>query len=174
MKNAAYFNWLTSIIFNKTSGEGCYKLLSSLFSRYFDVFLIERDVNRAEDGISLRDRYVQETGNAYPELSAKCTFLEMMVALAIRMENVMSNPEFGDRTYCWFWIMIENIGLYDMTDAYFGQDKVDIAINKVLNRDYAYDGSGGGLFILDHPRADLRKTELSYQKSWFCTQLLEG
>ena len=41
-----------------------------------------------------------------------CSVLEMMIALSMRCEEqIMDDPDIGNRTGQWFWDMIDNLGL---------------------------------------------------------------
>lgn len=41
-----------------------------------------------------------------------CSVLEMIIALAIRLEeHIMDDPDIGNRTGQWFWDMIVSLGL---------------------------------------------------------------
>ena len=91
----------------------------------------------------------------------------MMIALAIRCENdIMDNPNMGDRTSQWFWGMITNLGLGSMTDRNFDIRYVDEIIERFLDRKYEPDGKGG-LFRIRHFNRDLRKVEIWYQLCWY-------
>ena len=115
-----------------------------LYSREF-YWSVDHDENRAEDGLNLRERFADEFGYDYDFLdgpgSSECTILEMMVALASRCENeIMYNPDEGDRTWVWFWGMIENLGLTGMDDAHFNPWYVNRILDIFLNREYEKDG----------------------------------
>ena len=58
-----YFNWLCDLVCKKRySKEFSYrKLLTHLHNTEF-TFTIKRDINRAKDGISLRDRFADQRG----------------------------------------------------------------------------------------------------------------
>ena len=43
-------------------------------------------------------------------------------------------------------------------------------LNTFLNRDYNFDGSNGGLFKVEKPRADMRKTDLWMQLNWWLVE----
>ena len=89
-----------------------------------------------------------------------CSVLEMMIALAIRCEeNIMDNPEVGDRTGQWFWGMIANLGLGAMYNSRFDREYVDETIARFLNRDYDPDGKGG-LFRVKNCDHDMRDMEI--------------
>lgn len=167
--NELYFAWLIDVV------GGCSNRKETSFSkllrRLHDIefrYSIERDGNRAEDGLSLRYRFSCErtdVADAELYLEGPCSVLEMMVALSIRCEEVMDDPCYGDRTSQWFWNMVKNLGLGCMTDARFDIDIVDDAIARMLNREYEPDGTGG-LFRVRHQTRDLRDVELWHQLCW--------
>lgn len=128
-------------------------------------YIIHNDKNRALDGIDLRSRFMD--GDARFMDDDPCSVLEMMIALAIRCEeNIMDNPEVGDRTGQWFWGMVVNLGLGSMTDDRYDEEYVDFVINKFLDRDYEPDGEGG-LFHIRRCRQDVRDVEIWYQLCWY-------
>ena len=171
--NDNYFKWLCDIVcgnrFYKNISYN--KLLEYLHSIEFK-FIIRNDVNRAKDGIDLRRKYYLLTGLHANMNDCPCTVLEMIIALAVRCEeSIMDNPSFGDRTGQWFWSMINNLGLSDMTDDRFNEDIVSDKIDIFLNREYDSDGRGG-LFRIKHCRRDLRKVEIWYQLCWYLDQFV--
>ena len=90
-------------------------ILHELFTTPF-IWKVADDANRARDGIALRDRFEDESGE-HLYMNRGCSMLEMMVALAVRMEDdILFDPDFGDRTAVWFWDMMEDSGLifYDL------------------------------------------------------------
>lgn len=118
-----YFKWLLERVDDgKHNPDSYVKLLRLLHTTTFE-WHIERDINRAADGKNLRYTYEYMTHRTC-EFSGDCTVLEMMVALACRMESdIMDNPEFGNRTGQWFWAMINNLGLIRMTNSRFNEAK---------------------------------------------------
>lgn len=169
-----YFDWMYDLMCNgRYAKEISYrKLLSHLHSTEFK-YLIQRDENRAEDGVDLRYRFAVQNGyNRSPDtvtryLDGPCSVLEMMVALAIRCEEgIMDDPSMGDRTQQWFWGMIVNLGLGAMTDKRYDKWAVDDILEKFLNRDYESDGKGG-LFRVRGCNRDMRTAEIWYQMCWY-------
>lgn len=159
-----YFHWLASLV--DTDPNRDYKgLLMELHSIEFSnetARLIPNDDNRIEDGIALRDRFKEETGcKACSYLNGPCTVLEMLVALAYRIEDVIGN----NYVYS-FWEMLGNLNLDkyddDTIDELGNADDIDDHITELLNRTYSRNGVGG-LFPLDHPSKDQRKVEIWYQ-----------
>lgn len=171
-----YFDWMYSIVtdkdYVKNKKLSYRKLLSTLHTREF-YFILPMDENRALDGIDLRNRFAYECSkfekNDIMEcLNGPCSVLEMMVALAVRMEDEIMG--FGSQ---WFWLMIFNMGLNDMLDGAFDRKKVEHAINILLDREYQKDGTGG-LFIVKHHAEDLRNIEIWYQMQWYLGEINIG
>lgn len=165
-----YFDWMYNIVadkkYVKNKKISYRKLLSTLHTREF-YFILPMDENRALDGIDLRGRFAYEIEDKFDRcdvlecLDGPCSVLEMMVALAIRMEEELIG--FGPQ---WFWLMIFNMGLNDMLDGAFDRYKVEHAINILLDRAYEKDGTGG-LFIVKKHVEDLRDIEIWYQMQWY-------
>ena len=172
--NERYFEWLCRLV--------CYDVEFDLvshqrFLRYLHniefVYTIDMDANRAEDGIYLRYRFGYESNYDDRMVSSllddrQCSVLEMLVALAVRCEeNIMSDPDIGNRTGLWFWDMIDNLGL-DHLDT---EEHVRQVITKFLNREYEANGEGG-LFTLKHCNRDLREIEIWYQLCWYLNDIV--
>lgn len=167
-----YFEWLISFV-------RCYRhreLLSLLFSVDF-YYNIPMDGNRYEDGINLRYRFADEKGYKYRYIApfiddVPCSVLEMMVALALRIEeHITGDPDVGDRTSRWFKDMLKNCGLYEMTDEHFSRRSAVGIITDVLERRYKKNGDGG-LFRLNRARNDLRNVEIWYQAMWYIDEVM--
>lgn len=158
-----YFLWLCSLV-DHDPDRNYSGLLGCLHSVYFNedsAVLIPNDDNRIVDGMDLRNQYFEETGMDV-EIPC-CTFLEMLIALAFRMEDTIG------RNYDeWFWLMLRNIGLDGMDDDRYSDlsdsEMIEDTILIVMNREYGMDGTGG-LFPLKNPDKDQRKVEIWYQMS---------
>lgn len=167
--NKTYFKYLCDYVVQPRKNH-YKKLLSFLHSKEF-TWDYEMDANRAYDGIELRRYFELDTGNSRVYLSGPCSILEMMVALSIRIEkDIMEDLRYGDRTSQWFWIMIHNLGLGQMTDAKFDEDEVDEILDIFLRHDYEPNGRGG-LFIIDDEEEDLRDEEIWTQMCWYVNTL---
>ena len=171
-----YFDWMYDLV---CDGSVSYRrLLKHLYSIDF-TYTVPMDGNRFEDGVNLRYRFAYENDYDYSIASRyldnkPCSVLEMMVALAHRCEEqIMDNPEFGDRTYYWFEAMLESLGLMSMTDFKYDQRRVDDVISRFLNRDYEPSGRGG-LFTIDNCRRDMRSVDIWYQMCWFLDKHCKG
>lgn len=169
-----YFDWITSLIIKPTGNHNYSKLLSYLFNKNFR-YTIKLDENRYADGINLRYLYDCNHEDCYSMqeiLEDKpCSVLEMMIALSIKCENqIMDDPDIGNRTSVWFWQMIDNLGI-DCDDDYYDYDYVNNKVNIFLDRQYQYDGTGG-LFKVNYPKSDMRQIEIWYQMCWYLDEIL--
>lgn len=168
-----YFGWLCSKVECPSEYS---KLMSYLFDTTF-VYTISMDANRAEDGVDLRYSFGDEEDVDQRIVSSvlddrPCSMLEMMVALSIRCEtHIMSNIEYGDRTKEWFWGMVNNLGLSDMTDDCFDYGKAVKAINRLATHQYARNGLGG-LFTIKSRSHDMRTAEIWYQMCWYLDTII--
>ena len=165
-----YFEWMYNLVcvgarFKRSSYR---KLLMRLHNTEFR-YSIENDGNRAADGENLRYRFAYEQGihGVSRYLTGPCSVLEMMIALSIRCEEqIMDNPEIGDRTSKWFWNMVSNLDLNKMSDSRFSRKFVDERLDIFLDREYDYDGKYG-LFTVENCPYDLRNVEIWYQMHWY-------
>ena len=170
-----YFDWLYDIVCDSDK----YKTLCAYLHGQEFTYTIPMDGNRYEDGISLRYRYGYECDipnhRITDELDNRpCSVFEMMVALALRMEeDIMACPG-EDRTAEWFEEMLGALGLHDMSNERFNEHEASRVTHNFLNRDYAKNGQGG-LFIVDNMAyRDLRTVEIWYQAIWFLNEVLKG
>lgn len=169
-----YFEWLLNTACGNLYAKqiSFRKLLTHLHTVEFQ-YVILRDRNRAEDGISLRRRYILVNNLDYmydqviSALHGPCSILEMMVALALRCEeDTMDDPSIGDRSRQWFWGMVRSLGLSGMTDMNYDGAFVDEVLIRFIRREYEPDGRGG-LFTIRNCPYDLREFEIWYQLNWY-------
>lgn len=170
-----YFEWLWN--FTKCRGHSQNRKIITLLHNIEFRYSIPMDANREEDGIDLRYRFITEVGipknyqEVYAYLDGPCSVLEMMIALAIRCEeSIMDDPDIGDRTSEWFWLMMKNLGLDYMSDRKFDRDIAEEKISIFLDRRYKKNGEGG-LFVVNG-RRDLRKVEIWYQMCWYLDTIM--
>ena len=87
-----YFEWLYNYACKGRISEhiSFRKLFINLYDTQFD-FYIRNDVNRAMDGVNLRYRFatVIQNDEAFDILDGPCSVLEMILALAIRIEETI-------------------------------------------------------------------------------------
>lgn len=152
-----YFMWLSSLV----SGGEHLILLKELYNTEF-YSLVDRDYNLETKAKGLRYEFSQQL--FYQEGPA--TVLEVLIQLAIEMDYILWNPDFGDRTVEWFWEMMDNLGLSDMPDDRFfergGTERVNKVIHRFLDRQYTRSGRGN-IFTTSDKHNDFRHTEIWYQ-----------
>lgn len=170
----SYFEWLFDIVCGSRFAEGVSfrKLMAHLHNTEFR-YSIPNDESRALEGENLRYRFAVTKMPGASEykildiLAGPCSVLEMMVAIAIYIEeHVMGAPQYGDRTAQWFWVMVVNLGLGDQMDDRFDRRHVEATIQRFLDREYEPNGQGG-LFMIRNCDRDLRKVEIFYQLCWY-------
>ena len=174
-----YFNWLYRLVcLSGRPDASFYMMLKALYRKEF-YGLIPNDDNRGVDGQALRDEFRhlehQELGPNW--FRAPSTVLEMLIALSRRMVLIFIGTDIEATYDKWFWEMIENLGLDNLTDSIFfnqdGQYVVEEILNNLLERTYEPNGSGG-LFPLTNPRIDQRGVEIWYQMQYYCMERLDG
>lgn len=163
--NEAYYHWLVSLIGDEYITVNYQKLLWKLYSVAY-IWELDYDQCRAADGLYLRRDFIRETGCQLFDIDGSrwpCSVLEMMVALARKAEeDIMYDPDMGDRTRTWFWTMLSNLGLDIYDDYNWYEDEVDRILDVFLHRRYASNGSGGP-FPVHLQNIDLRSTDLWMQ-----------
>lgn len=176
--NNEYFKWMCQLVQDKRFMRGLthQKLLNHLHNVIFQ-FTLPMDENRAEDGKNLRYRFGYErkhdnqTIATYLDITP-CSVLEMLVSLSLRCEeDIMYNPDIGDRTGMWFWNMIINLGLESMDDSHYDAEYVDKVILRFMNHKYKRNGEGG-LFTIDNRECDMRTLEIWAQLNWYLDSIL--
>ena len=171
--NELYFEWLCCLVENEKYGGGqsYTKLFSYLHETEF-IYSIPMDANRFEDGVDLRYRFAYECRHDNRIVSSylddrPCSVFEMMVALSLKCEeHIMCDPDFGDRTREWFWVMLKSMKLDMMDNSDFDEEYVQKAVVKCLNHKYTKNGRGG-FFTIANCRYDLRTVDIWRQLCWY-------
>ena len=164
-----YLEWMIDLICGtQFSKDISYKLLLQTLHGTEFKWAMRYDKERADDGMALRWRFALLYGyeDELRYLDGPCSMLEMMLALAIRCEDLMSDSAMGDRTSQWFWKMVVSLGLGAMTDEEFDEEYVDDVLAAFMRRDYEPNGRGG-LFTLKHCPYDLRDYDIWTQLCWY-------
>ena len=126
--------------------------------------IMDRDENRAVDGLQLRVDFMNAHGPYGSSTNrGPCTMLEFLVSLAGKMNFMMGEEDNPHHTEWYFWRLMRNLGLRKFTDDYWdyghGEFFVEDAFDRVLKRKYMYNGDGG-LFPLKCPSCDQRTVEI--------------
>lgn len=162
-----YFEWIKSLVNpDKLPFD---KLLEHLYEIDF-ISIKDDDNNRAIDGTDLRYTFCYEKGYSNADsffitndvfANKSCSVLEMMVALANRMdENIMWNGY--RRVHIWFFDMLASMGLDECTDCNFNPGFIDLSVNAMMYYNIEMNGKGG-LFISPFNDVDMRDLSLWYQ-----------
>lgn len=175
-----YFDWLIGNVCDDHDVYNYDMLLWHLFYRDFR-WIRPLDKNCAIYGCKLRDDFLESNRSARrivslngPFMGRECSILELLVSLAIRMEDmVMSNDSFGDRTGYWFWLMIDNLGLGNMSNSHFDSEYVDKILDIFLDRGYKKNGKGG-LFVINDRKIDMRTCDIWQQSMGFLRKFVEN
>lgn len=168
-----YFVWLYSqvgSVKNRNRAKTYWVLLRLLFQKEFTWSNIEMDGNRAQDGIDLRYIFRDETGTDLNEAgweSYGCSMLELLIALSTKLA-FEGEGEAKD----WFWVLIDNLGLIECTDANPPDPNIiGEILDQVIGREYAPNGAGG-LFPLTDSHEDQRDVEIWYQAQAYLLERL--
>lgn len=159
--NDLYFEHLCEMVGGCEASPGLsfYRILRILYEKPF-YGILGNDSDRAEDGLDLRDGYCDRD-------NSPCSVLEMIIALAKRMNYIMLDDNDTDYTCDFFWRMIDNL-LYSVPQ--FDDDNLDAdreriiyrILDRFLMRNYSTSGKGG-LFPIRNPSENQRNVEISYQ-----------
>ena len=169
-----YISWLADKV-NAYIGSQYSILIHCLWEIPF-VWQVPDDVNRAIDGNMLRTVYLQShrvtnESVVFP-FEGSCTFLEFLIALASRANDIMYEPGV-DKTGDYFWQMIFNLNCDHCTDEMFGKTwdsfYIHEKIGQVLSRNYDFTGNGG-LFPLQNAVEDQKKVPIWYQMNAFLNE----
>lgn len=171
-----YFEWLYGQVgySDQRNPSRSYRLLVEQFHNTEFVQFVPNDDNRLADGLDLRNSFVDHIGGVSDDdlrrlWDSPCSFLEMLIALAIRIAyQVELVDEFDGGVGEWFWTMVRNLDLDGYNDeAYMSSHPgsyIETVLTTVIHRRYESNGNGG-LFPLRNPLDDQRDVELWYQMS---------
>lgn len=159
-KDNDYFHYLLGKV-NAFNRERICKFLYGIEFTWDDTIPLE--FVRAEKGTELRLHYFYETGRHTSLDGEECRVLELLVALAIGMDNVMSLPG-EERPGQWFEEMIENLGLD-------GDNSKNLSrIVRWMSRTYEKDGSGGLFPLKNSGGVDQRRQSLWNQANAYLVE----
>lgn len=156
-----YYEWLIESIDPLGTARDYYQpVLRKLYSTDFRwSHRFEDDRNRAEDGLTLRTIFADVVGLDVADLGLNetpCSCLEMMVAIARRIElEILSMPGEDDIPK-WFWRFIEGLGLGAFKPEIDTESYIERRINLWLDRKY-YRNGYGGIFVVHDDFFDMRK-----------------
>ena len=155
----AYYDWLCALVDVHNSSV----MVRHIHRIPFD-WVIENDDNRCEDAIGLRDQFVYETQyNNYSFPSGDCSTFEVLVGIAVRMNDILMGIDEKPKIDKYFWEIAGNLGLTKYSDIYIskngGMSNINTIVDRLINREYKANGSGG-LFPLKRAKEDHRDVEI--------------
>lgn len=126
------------------------------------IYCMDRDENREIDGMDLREQYeIPDCSNAVAEdfYAQKCSVMEMLVALSIRVDDDIVGDPGEEHPEDFFMEMIRNLGLDRFKQNRCRRGDVDRIVDRWMKRDFGPDGAGSPFPIHDDPR-DQRDLEI--------------
>lgn len=162
-----YFKWIVDVVGANQIDKSYWLLMKDLHAKIF-YWSVPNDDNRVYDAKQIRDYFCFKNDVRYEEQfwPSSVSMLELILGLADRCENIMADQPDSIPLKDWFWVLLRNIGLDKFTDEEYyelnGPWKIEVILNKIIDRTYHRDGTGG-LFPLKNHKKDQRKVELWYQ-----------
>lgn len=155
------------------------------FTRYGNLFailhnikftyIIDRDENRADAGIELRDDY--EIPDEYRKMrrivdcfyDRPCSVLEMLIALSIRVDDEFIGDPAEEHPDVFFMEMIKNLGLDKIISNRYREDDVIKIVDRWLDRKFDSDGRGSP-FPVKYSHRDQRCVEIWDQMNAYISE----
>lgn len=163
-----YTKYLRDIVESREMNGEFNELLQQLNDIEF-TWSIDFDENRALDGYDLRRDYCDEFE---VDLVGSVTVLEVLVALARRIDNEYIGDPGEEHPEIIFWEMIGNLTLIWNKDNHYDSGLTNYTIKKWLNREFNQDGLGSP-FPLEKTLRDQRKIEIWAQMLEYITENYE-
>lgn len=136
-------------------------------------YVLERDDNRDGDGVELRNKYEIPYGFSVELEEAfytqKCSVLEMLIALAIRVDDEFIGDPAEEHPEEFFMVMIKNLGLDKFNGNRYREDDVIRIIDRWMRRDFEKDGCGSP-FPMKYDRRDQRDLEIWEQMNGYISE----
>lgn len=179
-----YFEWLLSRLDPDGVTEGAAYLCGLLHNCDFRR-RVGNDINRSEDGINLRQEFFTQFDelnfgpNVTNELMAQdCSWLEMLIALARRLDYVYDGGVDGRFSELVRNLEIDDLAVYhpNLTKARQRRDQrvVDEATSDVDDGNIERNGQGGLFPLRGSGYPDQRRVELWDQAGAYFNEYLEG
>jgi len=122
-----------------------------------------RERNRALDGLNLRREFADECLGENVEFEGPCTVLEMLVALACRIEYELASEAGEEEPIRWFELFLTNLDLLGFDDDNYDETMVYSILDTWMKRKYDRHGVGGLFPLKARKCPDQRKVETWYQ-----------
>ena len=153
---------------NERGMECLFSILHNIMFRS----VLERDRNREDDGLFLRERFqfpVKYERFIHDFVVKECSVMEVLVALAIRADNeIVGDPAEGHPEK-FFMEMIKNLGLYRLVKRRYDERDVNKIIQRWLSRRFESDGRGSP-FPVRYDYRDQRGLEIWDQMNSYISE----
>ena len=131
----SYVEWLESFTIDERIDSSrrlsYHNLIKRLWDIEFEAF-VGNDHDRAAEGLELRARYndilAKKAGEGdfvtpdVRDIFGECRVLEMLIALSMRMYDLMQDMGVYNSVSRWFWEIMENVNFDILDDSEWGQD----------------------------------------------------
>lgn len=185
----SYVEWLESFTIDERVDESrrlsYHKMIMQLWEIEFESY-IGNDHDRAAEGLELRYRYnnilAQKAGEGdfvtpdVRDIFGECRLLEMLVALSMRMYDLMQDMGIYNSVSRWFWEIMENVGFDILDDSTWGaegssrsyrnENFMRHVCDEIMHGDGPYVGKKGGWFHIN----DWDSIEIWYQMHRYLKQ----
>lgn len=179
-----YFEWLVSKVTSPAVPDDAQAriVLKVLRDIRIQALPMADDEPRLEDGKQLRMNFIDETGmpvQSYDDMLDPgfgfCTVLELLVALSMRMDDIMRDPlDPCSSVPSWFWGMVSTMVGQPFYPCSYWTSSVDASTAavvaetsmKFLGRQYDPTGHNGNIFV-DMSGVDLRAIDIWAQACQF-------
>lgn len=189
----SYVDWLESFTIDERVDSdrrlSYHNLIRELWEIEF-VPSVGNDHDRAAEGLELRARYndilARKAGDGAFEtpdvhgIFGECRVLEMLIALSMRMYDLMQDMGIYNSVSRWFWEIMECISFDILDDDYWGEigsgkaRKSERFVHDICDRIMRGDGlrvgRRGGWFFTE----DWENIEIWYQMHAYLTQYVYG
>ena len=145
-----------------------YELLMRELHEIDFKWIIDRDENRMKDGLALRYDFFDDS-DVDGGFIRPCSVLEMLVALALRLESDYIGDPGDPHPIDIFWSMICNLGLWMYYDNNFNEFAVEEKVDIWLERHFKSNGEGS-IFPLKYDTFDSREAEIWTQAMAYITE----
>ena len=157
-----YFAHLVEEVCDKNHHKVDYiPLLDLLNSIPFDC-AIQEDHSRVADGAFLRKKWLVDEGWSdymYVFEDTEVTVLEVLVALAERIEYQVGNIMLGNHTADRFWELLDNLDISKYSADNYKPLNIREKVTVWMERKFKSDGKGSP-FPVKHPEKDLRTRDM--------------
>ena len=187
---SSYVEWLESFTIDERVSDDRRLTYEHLLKTLWEIYYIPsigNDDDRAAEGIELRRRYynvltrqtgVRVYGDAAEDLEkifGRCRVLEMLVALSMRMYDLMQDLGVYNSVSRWFWEIMQCVGFDELDDISWQGSRDKRLVNEVCNSIMTLSGNrsssewGGGWFGL----SEWKELEIWYQMHAYLSRFFE-